>query len=274
MSRWNGLVYLHGLLPEKHDDGALQSLVVTSADFGLAYLTERWAARFVTELFRNYVVCFIGYSINDPILRYMMDALAADRVLGESTPQAFAFGECTPGNEAQATAEWMAKGVEPILYASVNDHAALHSTLKVWAETYRDGSLGKERIVSEHAIARPSTSTLQDDFVGRMIWALSDTSGLPAKRFAEFNPAPALDWLEAFDDRRHAHGDLIRFGVPPRAQVDEKLRFSLINRPTPYTHSAWMALVSGGETESQWDSVMFQMARWLTRHLNDPDLIL
>jgi NAD-dependent SIR2 family protein deacetylase len=44
-SRWNGLVYLHGLLPERADDTALNRLVVTSGDFGLAYLTERWAAR-------------------------------------------------------------------------------------------------------------------------------------------------------------------------------------------------------------------------------------
>jgi len=87
-SRWDGIVYLHGLLPEKSDDTTLNRLVVTSGDFGLAYLTERWAARFVSELFRNYVVCFIGYSINDPVLRYMMDALAADRMLGEVTPQA------------------------------------------------------------------------------------------------------------------------------------------------------------------------------------------
>jgi hypothetical protein len=56
-SRWNGLVYLHGLLPKKSDDTTLNRLVVTSGDFGLAYLTERWAARFVSELFRNYVVC-------------------------------------------------------------------------------------------------------------------------------------------------------------------------------------------------------------------------
>ena len=85
-ARWNGLVFLHGLIPEKPDDAALNSLVVTSGDFGLAYLTERWAARFVGELFRNYVVCFVGYSINDPMLRYTMDALAADGLQGEATP--------------------------------------------------------------------------------------------------------------------------------------------------------------------------------------------
>ncbi|WP_334685968.1 SIR2 family protein [Janthinobacterium sp. CAN_S1] len=65
-SRWNGLVYLHGLLSEKVDDTDLNRLVVTSGDFGLAYLTERWAARFVSELFRNYVVCFVGYMHQRP----------------------------------------------------------------------------------------------------------------------------------------------------------------------------------------------------------------
>lgn len=277
-SRWNGLVYLHGLLPEKSDDTALNRLVLTSGDFGLAYLTERWAARFVSELFRNYVVCFVGYSINDPVLRYMMDALAADRMLGEATPQAWALGDCEPGHEDRKTIEWEAKGVTPILYhvlARSHDHSALHRTLRAWAETYRDGVLGKERIVVTHALARPSASTRQDDFVGRMLWALSDKSGLPAKRFAEFNPAPPLDWLlDAFADDRYQHSDLTRFGVPPHDDVDPKLRFSLIHRPTPYPLAPPMRLVSGGSSYSQLDDVMFQLARWLIRHLNDPRLVI
>jgi hypothetical protein len=276
-SRWNGLVYLHGLLPSKADDSALHRLVLTSGDFGLAYLTERWAARFVSELFRNYVVCFVGYSINDPVLRYMMDALAADRMLGEFTPQAYALGDCEPGQEKPKTIEWEAKGVSPILYevpSGSHDHSALHMTLKVWAETYRDGILGKERIVVDYALARPSASTRQDDFVGRLLWALSHESGLPAKRFADFNPAPALEWLEAFSEERYLHGDLNRFGVPPRAEVDDKLRFSLIRRPAPYRHAPWMVLVSAGVAGSQWDDVIVHLARWLVRHLNDPALII
>lgn len=276
-SRWNGLVYLHGLLPECPDDSALNRLVLTSGDFGLAYLTERWAARFVSELFRNYVVCFVGYSINDPVLRYMMDALAADRMLGEITPQAYALGDCEPGQESTKIIEWEAKGVEPILYevpTGSHDHSALHRTLKIWAETYRDGILGKERIVVDYAMARPSESTRQDDFVGRMLWALSHDSGLPAKRFAEFDPAPSLDWLEAFSADRFRHGDLVRFGVPPRAEIDKKLSFSLIRRPAPYMSATWMMLVSGGAMGSQCDDVMRHLSRWLVRHLNDPALIL
>lgn len=277
-SRWNGLVYLHGLLPEKADDIALNRLVVTSGDFGLAYLTERWAARFVSELFCNYVVCFVGYSINDPVLRYMMDALAADRMLGEVTPQAWALGDCEPGQEDQKIIEWKAKGVTPILYnvsAGSHDHSALHKTLHAWAETYRDGVQGKEAIVVKYALTRPQESSQQDDFVGRMLWALSDKSGLPAKRFAEFNPVPSLDWLlEAFSDNRFGHGELSRFGVQPHAEADSKLRFSLIRRPAAYDRAAPMQLVSDGITGSTWDGVMSHMASWLTRHLDDPRLVI
>lgn len=274
-SRWNGLVYLHGLLPEKPDDSALHRLVITSGDFGLAYLTERWAARFVSELFRNYVVCFIGYSINDPVMRYMMDALAADRMQGEITPQAYALGDCEPGQEQAKTLEWEAKGVTPILYeVTAGDHSVLHKTVKAWAETYRDGVLGKERIIVDYAMTRPSASTRQDDFVGRVLWALSHESGLPTARFADFNPVPSLDWLEAFSDPRYLHRDLPRFDINPNTEVDKKLRFSLIRRPTPYHRASWMTLTSDGGIGSQWDDVMFHLARWLLRHLNDPTLIM
>ncbi|MEQ9905932.1 anti-phage defense-associated sirtuin Dsr1 [Pectobacterium aroidearum] len=277
-SRWDGLVYLHGLLPERADDTALNRLVVTSGDFGLAYLTERWAARFVSELFRNYVVCFVGYSINDPVLRYMMDALAADRMLGEVTPQAWSLGDCEPGQEHLKAIEWEAKGVTPILYtvpAGTYDHSALHQTLHAWADTYRDGVQGKEAIVVKHALARPQDSTRQDDFVGRMLWALSDKSGLPAKRFADLNPAPPLDWLlEAFSDERFQYSDLPRFHVPPHVEVDTKLRFSLIRRPAPYDRAPQNLLASGGVSFSQWDDVMFHIARWLVRYLDDPRLII
>lgn len=277
-SRWNGLVYLHGLIPERPDEATLNRLVVTSGDFGLAYLTERWAARFVSELFRNYVVCFVGYSINDPVLRYMMDALSADRMLGEVTPQAWALADYRPGHEHAKTVEWEAKGVTPILYevpAGVRDHSALHRTLQAWADTYRDGVTGKERIVVSHALARPSASTKQDDFVGRVLWALSDDSGLPAQRFADLMPVPPLDWLlDAFAEERYAHRDLRRFGVPPLDVIDSKLQFCMVRRPAPYPLAPPMVLVSGGGAATGWDAVMHQLARWLLRHLNDPSLLL
>jgi len=273
-NRWDGLVYLHGLLSAAPTASELDRLVVSSGDFGLAYLTERWAARFVSELFRNYTVCFVGYSINDPVLRYMMDALAADRLLGESPPEMFAFGSFSKGKEDERASEWQAKNVTPILYREHNRHAYLHKTLRAWAEAYRDGVRGKERIVVECGMARPLASTGQDDFVGRLLWALSDPGGLPARRFAELDPVPSLDWLEPLSDERYRHADLGRFGVPPKMTVDEKLTFSLIRRPSPYPLAPLMGLVDAGVRGSDWDAVMHHLACWLVRHLDDPVLFL
>ena len=276
-NRWSGVVYLHGLLPKTPVEIELNRLVLSSGDFGLAYLTERWASRFVSELFRSYTVCFVGYSINDQVLRYMMDALAADRMLGESTPQAYAFGSYGTGEQTSARIEWEAKGVAPVLYEvtpGTLDHSPLHLSLKEWAAIYRDGVLGKERIVVQYAMAKPLASTKQDDFVGRLLWALSDQRALPAKRFAELDPAPPLDWLEPLTESRFGHGDLVRFGVQPDSKEDGKLSFSLLLRPTPYARAPWMSLGHRSDVAARWDEVMTQLARWLTRHLDDPKLIL
>ena len=273
-NRWDGLVYLHGLLPPDPSPSDLDKLVLSSGDFGLAYLTERWAARFVSELLRNYTLCFVGYGINDPVLRYMMDALAADRLLGETPPEMFAFGSYSKGGETRRANEWQAKNVTPILYREHWHHAYLHRTLRKWSETYRDGARGKEQIVIECAMARPLASTEQDDFVGRLIWALSDHSGLPAKRFAEHDPVPSLEWLEPLSEDRFGHGDLARFDVPPKRNGDQRLAFSLTRRPTPYDLAPWMALVELDTDTGRWDKVMGWVAQWLLRHLDDSALLL
>ena len=273
-SRWNGLVYLHGRLPTNANDENLDHLILSSGDFGLAYLTERWAARFVGELFRNYTVCFVGYSLDDPVLRYMTDALAADRLLGESPAEMFAFGSHSKGKESDRAEEWKAKNVTPILYRKYRRHRYLHETLRAWADTHRDGIRGKERIVVECASSRPLASTKQDDFVGRVLWALSDPSGLPAKRFADLDPVPPLDWLKPLSEGRYRQADLSRFGIRSHGDENDTLVFSLVRRPFSDNRAPWMTLVDNGAGDSAWDQVMSNLARWLTRHLDDPALVL
>ncbi|MGJ5621387.1 anti-phage defense-associated sirtuin Dsr1 [Sulfitobacter sp. MF3-043] len=272
-NRWDGLVYLHGILPEAATDDDLNRLIMSSGDFGIAYLTERWAARFVGELFRGYTVCFVGYSINDPILRYMMDALAADTLMGEDSPKAFAFGNFSKGKEEDAKKEWEAKNVIPILYKGYRRHYYLHETLHAWAMNYRDGLNGKEALVTKYCQIKPVTTTKQDDFVGRMVWALSDKSGLPAKYFADFNPLPTFDWVGPFMNNQFRHKDLSRFGVQADKKEDPKLAFSLLRRPSPYTRSSFMAPVQAfGLNSRRLDDVMKHLARWLARHVDNPEL--
>lgn len=275
LSRWNGVVYLHGLMPETADETELNRLVLTSGDFGLAYLNERWAARFVSELFRNYTVCFVGYGINDPVLRYMMDALAADELLGETRPEAYAFASFNDGGNKQAWIEWKAKGVTPLLYevpTGTQNHTALHRTLKEWANTYRDGVRGKEMIITQHASTPPLGPSRADYAVGRVLWALTD--GLAAEHFANLNPVPPLKWLEPLSENQFVHRDLSRFGVTANSNEDKKLNFSMVRRPSPYVGSPHMCIVDRGAQASNWDDVMIQLARWLTRHLGDPYLII
>ncbi len=46
-------------------------MVLDDKDFGKAYFTDGWATHFLTEVFANYTVLFIGYSVNDPVIRYL-----------------------------------------------------------------------------------------------------------------------------------------------------------------------------------------------------------
>ena len=274
-SRWNGIVYLHGLLPKVPDPQALNQLVVSSGDFGLAYLTERWASRFVTELFRGYTVCFVGYSINDPVMRYMVDALSADRMMGETAPEVFAIGSFEAGKEDIRRQEWRAKGVTPILYREYRGrkgHALLHQTLQAWAGVYRDGLSGKCSIITREAGALPS-SIKDDGQVERVLWALSEPSGVPAKTFADLEPAPPIEWLAVFDEMRYRPNDLPRFGISPIPGGTDNMAFSLLRRRTPYELGPWMSLVDFDGNTGAWDEVMLQLARWLVRHLDKPEVL-
>lgn len=241
-SRWNGIVYLHGRLPldgERDGEVALDNLVLSSGDFGLAYLTEGWAARFVSEVFRSYSVCFVGYSLGDPVVRYIVDALAADQQRGEAPHRLYAFVEA----DEKANGAWEASGVEPIPYAetSATPHVALHETLQEWARTYKQGAFGKEAIVSRCAQFEPKGGMADNEFVGRMLWALSEQTGIPAKSFAEAEPAPPIGWLEPLTARRE--------GGPLLGLFD----LAGVKQPTAPT---------------------FYLLRWLCRHLDKPELLL
>jgi len=119
----------------------------------------------------------------------------------------------------------------------------------------------------------PLSATREDDFVGRVLWALEDKTGFPARRFAELDPVPSLDWLVPLGTNRYRHDDLPRFDVSAKTEQPDKLAFSHTSRPAPYALAPRMALVDGGDAV-QWDDRMSYLARWLTRHLDDPALIL
>jgi hypothetical protein len=194
---WNSVIHLHGIINDKDPDG--RSLVLTSADFGTAYLTERWASRFISELFRRFTILFVGYSVEDPVIRYMMDAFAADRALGEGVGRAYVLAGTSDADRKENLDAWEAKGIIPILYDEADRHTALHLTLARWADCHRSGLLGKESIIRDHCSSkRPMKPFADDPVVSQVLWAISEPTGHNAEVFARLDPVPPLEWLEVF----------------------------------------------------------------------------
>jgi hypothetical protein len=265
-SAWNGVAYLHGLLPRAGVDDPFNRLILSSGDFGLAYLVERWASRFVSELFRSFVVCFVGYSVYDPVLRYMVDALWADRRVGEAEVPVYAFASHAPGKEFETKESWAAKGILPIQYVDTNRHERLHKTLQRWSRVYAGGLNGKQAIVARDARSVPSRVE-GDGQVGRVLWGLSDPTGMSAKVFAEL-PAP-IEWLAQLRERDFEWRDLIRFGIPTQPAPKDPAKFSFLARPISPISGVYQKLLyrdQARDTYPTLDGPLFHLAAWIVEH--------
>ena len=269
---WNGLVYLHGLLNEANTN----PIVISSGDFGQAYLIDRWASRFMGQLLKEYSVCFVGYSLNDPILRYMTDAIDASKKYGEPYPEIFAF--CDYNKRGKLTKKeyiankWKAKGVIPIPYNKKRKHSLLKKTFSAWADSYSKGFQGKVQEVIKLSGLKPSTNTNENDIVKKMIWALCDSTGKAMEAFAENNPVFDLSWLYAFDETKYKGNDLSIFGISCQNSDEE---YSIINRPVAEKKKGPIqSVVSNGYQFDYSDNIFEGIYKWLLRHLNNLDLIL
>jgi len=141
---WQGVFHLHGRLADDNIAGLTESqLVLTSAEFGDAYLRTGWASRYLYDLLRHTNVVIIGYSLNDPPLRYLIDALDADRDRFDFK-SLYAIAPIQDGNASDTEAIWTARGTTPLLYDPVNskngnsDHVVLRKTIEAWAAYAND----------------------------------------------------------------------------------------------------------------------------------------
>lgn len=263
---WTGLVHLHGLIDEASDpDG--RGLVLTSADFGRAYLLDRWASRFVSELFQNFDVLFVGYGVNDPVMRYLLDALAAERSKGGKFRQAFALAGVQGRRELRERRrqEWSSKGVVPIFYDSRRHHRHLVKTLTAWAELARGGLRTRKSWVLRHADHPPANP--QEDDARFVVWALSDSSGAVARAFASREPAPDIGWLRIFEESQDLPEGRKLLELP----TDEVQRDSsgqVRDLPNLLVDSGWRT-----GHPARLSKVSYELASWLARHLDKKPLL-
>lgn len=219
----NGIVYLHGRLDKAGVTSDNSGLVLSSSEFGEAYISGGWALSFFKEILRRNLVVFIGYSADDPPVQYLLEAMF--RTSGP-IEGAFAFQS---GNDAYAASKWQHKGVTAIPYDGANKHAALWDTLEAWAERAEDPQKWISDIIDR---ARSGPTALQPFERGQVAHCVSTLEG--ARHFAQAVPPLPAEWLYTFDRyRRYARpGDVGAFGEPQKF-VDPFDLYHLDSDPIP-----------------------------------------
>tara|TARA_R110000744_G_scaffold222467_1_gene341376 strand:+ start:948 stop:4769 length:3822 start_codon:yes stop_codon:yes gene_type:complete len=184
----NGIVYLHGRVAEDYSSAEGDGFILSSAEFGRAYLAEAWATDFFKEILGKYIVVFVGYGADDPPVHYLLEALSKGR---EKLERIYAFQS---GSHEEARAKWQHKGVEAIAYDSADGHDALWCSLEKWAERAKDSGNWYNHIMEMAAKGPRELTAFERGLVAHVI---SSTEG--AKRFAQAEKPPPAEWLLAFD---------------------------------------------------------------------------
>ena len=223
-SELNGIVYLHGRANECYDGSEGDRFVLSSAEFGRAYLSEGWATRFFKDVIDRYTVVFVGYTADDPPVQYLLEALNKTNG-GLTEVYAFQSGE----NDEEAGARWDHKGVTAIPYSSENRHEALWISLEAWADRAKDPEAWQERTME---LARRGPETLTPFERGQVTHLVSTKEG--ARKFSESDPPPPATWLYVFDRLiRYSKPGTIRSGENKVKIVDPFGLYGLANDPVP-----------------------------------------
>jgi hypothetical protein len=103
---FTGILHLHGPLGDERAQLGLveTALILTSAEFGDAYLRSGWASRYVYDIVRACTVVVVGYQADDPPMRYLVEALEADRERYPDLQKVFAFVPAKAGQEEKINA--------------------------------------------------------------------------------------------------------------------------------------------------------------------------
>jgi hypothetical protein len=124
--RDHGILHLHGRIADNALSLGQTDLILTSADFGDAYLRSGWASRYVEDRMRLGTLVLVGYRAEDTAMRLLLETLDADRDRFRDLHEIYAIEQGTP----ESASLWKAKGIKPIEFI---DYNAIYDTLSEWA---------------------------------------------------------------------------------------------------------------------------------------------
>lgn len=182
----SGIVYLHGkwVNPKKNK---LNNLIISSQNFGSAYLSHGWATRFLSNLLTRRTVVLIGYSGDDTLVRYLLEGLNSER---SNTNNIYAF-EC--GEQGDIESKWSQLGATGISYP---DHKDLWETVAEWAKYAGDDQKWKDYI---KYLSQQSPKVLEPFERGIVANYVSKLDG--AFQFSQFEPTPCAEWIYVLDKK-------------------------------------------------------------------------
>jgi len=195
---FDGIIHLHGIVNEEYDGADGNGFILSSSEFGHAYLAEGWATQFIKAILEKYIVVFVGYSADDPPIRYLLEAL---KKRSHSLKGMYAFHcNCDTQNA------WASKGVEPIVS---NDYESLWKSMEAWAERAENPDQWVQNVLSK---AQGGPSSMQPHERGQVAHIVSTIEGM--RQFSlMLEPLPA-EWLCVFDST-------LRYALPIRNFWDE-----------------------------------------------------
>lgn len=180
----DGITYLHGRLAAA--DAIRHPYVLSSADFGRAYLSEAWATQFIRSLLEHYTVVLVGYQAEDPPVKYLLQGLNHDGQFDRS--RLYAFDKGLPED---IEAKWRDRGVTAIPYT---DHPHLWETMEAWARRSDDPRAWRSNVI---ATAANDPKELTPYRRGQVAHVVRSASG--AKLFVDTVPVPHPEWLCVLD---------------------------------------------------------------------------
>jgi hypothetical protein len=137
-----GILHLHGRIADGKLGLDVTDLVLTSADFGDAYLRDGWASQYVEDRMRLSKLVLVGYQAEDAALRLLLETLDADRERFRDLKDIYAIEKRTDDSASM----WKAKGIKPIEFA---DYPDIYATLHEWARyTMQPTDYGRARVTS------------------------------------------------------------------------------------------------------------------------------
>jgi hypothetical protein len=181
----SGITYLHGKLKSPQDEN--HDYILSSADFGRAYLSQAWATEFVRSLLENFTVVLLGYQAEDPPIKYLLQGLHHNNTVKQHSIYALDV----EGNNTQS--KWRDKGVIPITSIGFPQ---LWQSIEAWAER-ADNPRNWRTKTLELATKKPQE--LQAFERGQIAHIVNTTAG--AKAFRDQKPTPPPEWLCVFDPK-------------------------------------------------------------------------